>query len=211
MPGEVERVGAVEHAEVVGLAPDDLLPAGPHGERDAAELDVGVRLAELVVELERIPRTLAEAVYREGLPLEATQLGELEEVETPVRLPVDVLLLENPRRRVVDAVVDAAVLDEEMRALEEGDGVFVIKLASLEPVVIELEVGGVPVLDELVGRHVRAAGEVLRLEVARELDRPQLGRRNGGFRCEREKRRRERAEKSQVTAENQHDPLPPDT
>ena len=71
VPGEVERVGAVEHAEVVRLAPHDLLPPGAHGERDAAELDVGVGLAELVLELEGVPRTLAEAVDREGLPLEA--------------------------------------------------------------------------------------------------------------------------------------------
>jgi hypothetical protein len=52
VPREVERIHAVEHAEVVGLAPDDLLAAGADRERDVAELQVDVGLAELVVELE---------------------------------------------------------------------------------------------------------------------------------------------------------------
>src|SRR5262249_11024211 len=131
VPVEGERVGAVEHAEVVGLAPYDLLPAGAHGERDAAELDVGVRLAQLVVELERVALVVREAVQVERLPAEALRAGEVEDVHAAVGLSVDVLLLDEARRGVVDAVVDPAVLDEEVRALEEWDVVLVVELAGL--------------------------------------------------------------------------------
>ena len=74
---------------------------------------------------------------------------------------MDVLLLENARSRVVDAVVGPAVLDEEVRAREEGDVVLVVELAGLEPVVVELEVERVAVLDEGVTLLVRAPHEIL--------------------------------------------------
>jgi hypothetical protein len=62
VPGEIERVGAVEHAEVVGLAPDHLLLAGADRERNVPQLQVDVRLAELVIELERVALVAAQAV-----------------------------------------------------------------------------------------------------------------------------------------------------
>src|SRR5262249_32670564 len=62
VPGEVEGVDAIEHAEVVGLAPHHLLAAAADGERDAAELDVGVELAQLVLEPEGVERLGAEGL-----------------------------------------------------------------------------------------------------------------------------------------------------
>src|SRR5262249_20922975 len=108
VPGEVEGVRAVEHPEVVGLAPHDLLAAGADTERNAPELEVGVRLAELVVELERRPGDVRQRIEHQGATGKTALLvREVEDVEAVVRLPVDVLLLEDVRRRVVDAVVDA--------------------------------------------------------------------------------------------------------
>src|SRR5262249_34702802 len=105
VPGEVEGVDAVEHPEVVGLAPDDLLAAAADGERDAAELDVGVELAQLVLEPEGVERLGAERLQvqvRDGeqlvgvarLPRRDADLGGvLEVVEALVVSAVDVLLL----------------------------------------------------------------------------------------------------------------------
>ena len=163
MPGEVERVGAIEHAEVIALAPDDLLAARAHDERNAPEPDVGVGLAELVLELEGVASALGQPGQREVFPREPPQLGVLEQRVTRVGLPVHVLLLERVRRRVVDAVVDTAVLDEQEGAFDERDGVLVVELPRLHPVVLELEMGRVPVLDELEVRVVGMANQVLAL------------------------------------------------
>src|SRR4030095_1165741 len=77
VPGQVERVGAVEHAEVVGLAPHDLLAAAADREWEAAELDVHPQLAQLVLELERVERLVAEAVQAEVVDREALERRRL--------------------------------------------------------------------------------------------------------------------------------------
>src|SRR5947209_16018500 len=122
---------SVEHAEVVALAPHDLLAAGAHRERDVAELDVGVGLAQLVVELEGVPVAAAEAAQGEHAARElraALQLGEVEEVEAAVRSAMVVLLLDEAGRGVVDAVVDAPPDDGEVRAVDERNVVLVVEL-----------------------------------------------------------------------------------
>src|SRR4029453_5886273 len=73
VPRQVERVDAVEHAEVVGLTPHDLLAPAGDGERDAAELDVHPQLAQLVLELERVERVVAEPVQAEVVGREALE------------------------------------------------------------------------------------------------------------------------------------------
>src|SRR5207249_2767982 len=108
-------VHAVEHAEVVALAPDDLLAAGAERERNGAELDVGVGLAQLVVELEDVALAVAERADREvllrenrpaaGRVRDADLVGVVEEadelpgLEAGIGLPVRVLLLEEARDR----------------------------------------------------------------------------------------------------------------
>src|SRR5207247_271711 len=138
VPGEVERVGAVEHPEVVGLAPYDLLASGADGEREVAELDVGVELAQLVVELERVAVLLAEAADLEHVAGKTLELPVLVERQVAaVRPPVDVLLLDEARGGVVDAVVGAPPDERQVRAVDERDVVLVVELPGLEPVVVE--------------------------------------------------------------------------
>src|SRR5207247_1134566 len=112
VPGQVEGIDAIEHAEVVGLAPDDLLAAAADRQRQPPELQVDVGLAELVVELERRALTPAEPAQLElpaPEPLEARRRAEpdpggiIEVVHSPVRPSVDVLLLHEARRDVVGA------------------------------------------------------------------------------------------------------------
>ena len=185
VPGEVEGVGAVEHAEVVGLAPDDLLAAGADAEGQVPELEVDVELAQLVVELERVALAAREAAHLEHAARKAEELSVLVERHlVAVGAAVDVLLLDEARGGVVDAVVDAAPDDRQVRGVDEGDVVLVVELAGLEPVVVEVDVGDVPVHDELVRVLVGRADDVHRLEVARELDRPELLRCSGGRRDE---------------------------
>src|SRR5438552_2192877 len=188
-PGEVERVHAIEHAEIVGLAPDDLLSAGPDGEREVPELDVRVELAQLVVELERLALAVREATHLEHAARETLQPPVLVERQVvDVRVPVEVLLLHDARRGVVDAVVDAAPEHREVRALDEGDLVLVVEPSGLEPVVVEPDVGGVPVHDVLVRVHVRGTDDVRRLQIPRELDRSELLRRSDRPRRETDER-----------------------
>ena len=195
MPGEVERIGAVEHPEVVGLAPDDLLPARADREWDRPEFDVGVGLTELVVELERVALAVGETADRHlvvrqlreaaggignaDLRRAVEDVEELTGLEARIRAAVDVFLLDEARRRIVDAVVDAAIHEEQMRALDERDVVLVVEQPALEPVVIELDARRVSVLNELVVRVVWVTDEVLGLQVSRELDRTPLLRRGG--------------------------------
>src|SRR5262249_7484680 len=183
VPGEVEGVDAVEHPEVVGLAPHDLLPPAADAERNAPELDVGVELAQLVLELEGVERVGPQGpevqvgngeqlVRVAGLRRRDADLGGvLEVVQAAVVSAVDVLLLEEARGGVVDAVVDAAPEQRERRLLDEGDVVLADPLAALEPVVVEEDVRGVAVLDVLPGGGVGGAEEVLRLGVAGDLQR----------------------------------------
>ena len=56
MPRQIERVDAIEQTEVVRLAPHDLLLAHAQAERDVGEVDVDVRLAQVVLVLERVAR-----------------------------------------------------------------------------------------------------------------------------------------------------------
>src|SRR4030095_10176307 len=95
---------------------------------------------------------------------------------------VDVRLLRESRRDVVESVVDAAPEDRERRLLDEGDVVLGDELAALEPVVVETEVGGVAILDELPGARVGSPEEVLRLHVAGHL---QVAEAQGGARMPR--------------------------
>src|SRR5438034_8888718 len=134
----------------------------------------------MVVELERRALTMAEPAQLElpaPEPLEARRRAEpdpggiIEVVHSPVRPSVDVLLLHEARRDVVDAVVDAAPQEQEVGSLEEGDVVLPVEAAGLEPVVVQADVGGVWILDVLVRARVGVADEVLRLQVARELQR----------------------------------------
>src|SRR5262249_19983015 len=185
VPGEVERVDAVEHPEVVGLAPHDLLAPAADGERNPPELDVGVELAQLVLELEGVERVGPQGpeiqvgngeqlVRLAGLRRRDADLGGvLEVVQAAVVPAVDVLLLEEARGGVVDAVVDAAPEQGERRLLDEGDVVLADPRAALEPVVVEADVGGVAVLDVLPGGGVGGAEEVLGLGVAGDLQRPE--------------------------------------
>src|SRR5262249_51643604 len=71
VPRQVQRVDAVEHAEVVRLAPDNLLAAATDGERNLTELHVDPGLTQLVLESERVERVLAEAVQVEVVDGEA--------------------------------------------------------------------------------------------------------------------------------------------
>src|SRR5207249_7553489 len=66
VPGEIERVGAIEHPKVVALAPDDLLPAGTHTERQVAKREIDVGLAQRVLELVGVPRAPRDAAHGEG-------------------------------------------------------------------------------------------------------------------------------------------------
>ena len=100
MPRGVERVGAVEHAEVVGLAPDDLLLAKSEAHGDAGELQVGVGLAQLILEFERVAGTVRKIAQ--------------------VAIGVAPRFTAERRLIVVDTVVGAAVEQEELRALDEG-------------------------------------------------------------------------------------------
>src|SRR5207253_10958542 len=111
------------------------------------------------------------------------------------------------RGRVVDAVVDPAPEDEEVRALEERDVVLVVEEPGLQPVVVEPDVRRVPVLDVLVGALVRGAGQVLGLQVARELDGPELLRGDRSSRSERDSCRTEHAADGQPNAAIRHTPL----
>ena len=198
MPGEIERVDAVEHPEVVGLAPHDLLPATADAERDAAELDVRIELAQLVLEGDRVETRLAERIETQlrdrelvvGLARlrcrDADLGGVLEVVQaavgTGVVPAVDVLLLEEAGREAVDAVVDAAPQERQRRLLDERDVVLGDELATLEPVVVEADVRRVPVLDVLPGGGVGRAKEVLGLGVAGDLEIPEPQRRTRGSR-----------------------------
>src|SRR5262249_23752699 len=94
-------------------------------------------------------------------------------VEERIVLAVDVVLLEEARGGVIDAVVDAAPEQREGRLLDEGDAVLPDPLAALEPVVIEEDVSGVAVLDVLPGGGVGGAEEVLGLGIAGDLQRPE--------------------------------------
>src|SRR5262249_4203725 len=86
---------------------------------------------------------------------------------------VDVLLLKEPRRERVDAVVDAAPEQGGGRLLDEGEVVLGDELAALDPVVVEKDVRRVAVLDELPGGGVWRPDQVLRLSIARDLQRPE--------------------------------------
>src|SRR5207249_7428657 len=186
VPGQVEGIDAIEHAEVVGLTPDDLLAAAAHRQRQPPELHVGVGLAELVVELERRALTVAEPAQLElpaPEPPEARRRAEpdpggiVEEVHSPVRPSVDVLLLHEAGGEVVDAVVDAPPQEEKAGALDEGNVVLPVEPAGLEPVVVQADVSVVAVRDVLIRARVGVADEVLSLQVARELHRSEsLGR-----------------------------------
>src|SRR5713101_9497250 len=103
MPPQVERVDAIEHTEVVRFAPDDLLAAEAQAEGERLELDVEVRFAQLILELQ--------GVASAGRQIIEPQMA---------RLSVDVALRE-PRRRVVDAIVDAAIQQKEARPVDERD------------------------------------------------------------------------------------------
>src|SRR6185369_17417836 len=105
-----------EHPEVVGLTPDDLLLAGADAQRDVPELEIDVRLAQLVLELVVVALVLREAVELEEVAVEPLVAQVRLQVLTAVRLPVDVELGREAGRRGVDAVVHAAPLDEELRA-----------------------------------------------------------------------------------------------
>src|SRR5581483_5826318 len=161
MPGQVERVGPVEHPEVVGLAPDDLLPARPDRERQTAELDIRVGLAQRAFELDGVARGAVHARQLEHVAREPPADGEVVQIEPPVGAPVNVFLLLEPRQEVVHAVVDAAIEKEQVRALDERDIVLVIELAALEPVVVEADVSRVPVLDELEGPGIGRPDDIL--------------------------------------------------
>src|SRR5262249_34846944 len=175
VPGEIERVHAVEHAEVVRLAPHDLLPARAHAERQIAELDVGVELAQRILEAEDVAFVARDAVELEDAGREATLAAGLGERQVAaVRAHVDVLLLAEAGRRVVDAVVDAAPQDRQARLVDERDVVLVVELPGLEPVVVEAQVDGVAVHDELVGVDVRSPHDVRGLNVAGRLYRSEL-------------------------------------
>src|SRR5262249_61661824 len=159
------------------LAHADLLAPAADGERNAPELDVGVELAQLVLELEGVERVGPQGpevqvgngeqlVRLAGLRRwNADPGGVLEVVQALVVAAVDVLLLEEARGGVIDAVVDAAPEQRERRLLDEGDVVLADPLAALEPVVVEEDVRGVAVLDVLPGGGVGGAEQVLRLGV----------------------------------------------
>src|SRR5205823_9083780 len=140
-----------------------------------AELDVGVRFAELVVELERLAlavrepadghlvvgqlREAAGGIRDADLRRAIEDVGELTRPQARIRSTVDVFLLDEAGRRVVDAVVDAAIDEEQVRALDERDVVLVVEEPALEPVVIELDARRVSVLNELVMRVVGVTDE----------------------------------------------------
>src|SRR5262249_59443234 len=73
---------------------------------------------------------------------------------------VDVLLLEEAGSEAVDAVVDSAPEQRERRLLDERDVVLGDELAALEPVVVEADVGGVAVLDEIGRASCRGRVEI---------------------------------------------------
>ena len=157
VPRGVERVGAVEHTEVVGFAPDDLLLAEAKADRNVRQADVDVRFAELVLELEGVARALREVVK--------VALGG-----APRLAAAEVALTER-RLVVVDAVVYAAVEQEELRALDERQIEAVDPLALLDPVPVDAGAERIALLDEVVLVDVRVTDDVLRLEIARQLER----------------------------------------
>ncbi len=160
MPGKIERVGAIEEAKAVRLAPDDLLATGPDAEV-ADEIDVDVRLAQHVLELESVAGALVEVI---------------EVVEAPVDLLAGELALGLHAGGVVeDAVVDAAIEQKQVRLLDELREVEAIEeVPSLDPLPVDADLGGVALLDELVLVHVGMAYDLHRSEVARELERTEL-------------------------------------
>src|SRR5262249_20899468 len=99
--------------------------------------------------------------------------GVVEVVHALVVPAVDVLLLEEAGGEAVDAVVDAAPEQGEGRLFDERDVVLGDPLAALDPVVVEADVGRVAVLDVLPGGGVGGADQILRLGVARDLQRPE--------------------------------------
>src|SRR6185436_20516437 len=121
--------------------PDDLLLAEPEAHRNVGELDVGVRFAELVLELESVAGTLREVV-------EIALGGTLRLTAAEVALAVG-------RFVVVDAVVHATVEQEELRALDVRDINAVDPLALLEPVPIDAGAERIALLDEVVLVDVR--------------------------------------------------------
>src|SRR5262249_27764289 len=144
------------------------------------ELEVDVGLAQLVLEPQGVERVLAERVEvqivdREPFERRGPAGGEADlrrVVEVVPRgravdLPVDVGLLQESRSEGVDAVVDAPPEYAQGGLLDEGDVVLGDELAAVEPVVVDANVGGVAVLDELPGRGVRSADQVLGLRVTR--------------------------------------------
>src|SRR5262249_46983049 len=112
------------------------------------------------------------------------------------------------RRERVDAVVDTAPQQREGRLLDEGDVVLGDPLAALDPVVVEPDVSRVAILDELPGGGVGRPDQVLRLRVARALQRPEPERGAGVSRRHTQPAGDEPGEDDQPRAAVRHAPQP---
>src|SRR5215471_17211206 len=101
MPGGVEGVGAVEHAEIIGLAPHDHLASETQCERDLCELNIAIRLAK-------------NALETQGVRDAWRQIGKC-------AISSSCALIRNhflpwPRLKVVDTIIHAAIQPHEVGA-----------------------------------------------------------------------------------------------
>ena len=146
VPRRVERVGAVEHTEEIGFAPHHLLAPDADPQRPRARRDVDVGLAHVVLERERL----------------ACVDGEIAQVAlcgTAGLASAKVALAEDRRVRV-DAVVNAAIGEDEARVGEEPD-VDPARLRVAQRVPAQAEAKRVALLNEVPLVDVGVTDEVL--------------------------------------------------
>ena len=150
MPGGIQRVGAVEHPQVVGLAPHHHLPANAQGQRQLGKLDVGEDLAKRTLKAQGVSRFVRQ-VGQFAVPTGPTAIGKH--------------VLAWTRLKIVHAVVHAPVQADEMSVVYARQGETTERPAVFDPVILHARAYNVALLNDRPFVRLRVPEYLLGLQI----------------------------------------------